>query len=170
MQQFKEAIHECRGERSTFVPGVLIGSPLLEALVFLLSVKSDAPPQRCQSTVTRLSRAKHGNGLLGLYPNACAVSFTLSPRAVHLMFSFTHPPIVSAHQQLHAEVESLRKRVRSGEQRVQDCAQRLTEADAALKGPLKAAKSLLEAGRKAEAGELAVSPESRTLNKKGYTR
>ncbi|CAM9390025.1 unnamed protein product [Ectocarpus sp. 4 AP-2014] len=60
------------------------------------------------------------------------------------------------HQQLHAEVESLRQEVRSGEQQVQDCARKLTEADAALRGPLRDAKRLLEAGRKAEAAEIDV--------------
>ncbi|CAM9332698.1 unnamed protein product [Ectocarpus sp. 12 AP-2014] len=60
------------------------------------------------------------------------------------------------HQQLHAEVESLRQKVRSGEQQVQDCARKLTEADAALRGPLRDAKRLLEAGRKAEAAEIDV--------------
>lgn len=61
---------------------------------------------------------------------------------------------MSAHQQLHAEVETLRQAVRAGERRVQDCANLLTEADAVLRGPLRDAKRLLEAGRKAEAGEL----------------
>ncbi|CBN75657.1 conserved unknown protein [Ectocarpus siliculosus] len=60
------------------------------------------------------------------------------------------------HQQLHAEVESLRQEVRYGEQQVQDCARKLTEADAALRGPLRDAKRLLEAGRKAEAAEIDV--------------
>ncbi|CAN0091361.1 unnamed protein product [Ectocarpus fasciculatus] len=60
------------------------------------------------------------------------------------------------HQQLHAEVESLRQEVRSGEQQVQDCARKLTEADAVLRGPLRDAKRLLEAGRKAEAAEIDV--------------
>lgn len=61
---------------------------------------------------------------------------------------------MSAHQQLHAEVETLRQAVAAGERRVQDCAKLLTEADAVLRGPLRDAKRLLEAGRKAEAGEL----------------
>lgn len=68
------------------------------------------------------------------------------------------PPVpnqhkVNAHQELHAEVESLRQEVRSGEKQVQDCARLLTAADDALKGPLKDAKRILEDGRKAEACE-----------------
>ncbi|CAM9615300.1 unnamed protein product [Pylaiella littoralis] len=64
---------------------------------------------------------------------------------------------LSAHQQLHAEVESLRQEVAAGEQRVQDCARRLTEANVVLKGPLEDARRLLEAGRNAEAAEIGVS-------------
>lgn len=85
-----------------------------------------------------------------------------APFAVYIYLIPNHNTTVSAHQQLHAEVESLREKVRSGERRVQDCARRLTEADAALKGPLAAAKRLLEAGRKAEAGEGECPPESRS--------
>ena len=65
----------------------------------------------------------------------------------------SYPTQVNAHQELHAEVEFLRAEVNSGEQQVQDCARRLTEADNALKGPLKDAKRILEEGRKAEACE-----------------
>eukprot|EP00904_Undaria_pinnatifida_P001660 jgi/Undpi1/11495/HiC_scaffold_30.g13792.m1 len=61
-----------------------------------------------------------------------------------------------AHQQLHSEVETLRRAVRAGERRVQDCAKLLTEADAVLRGPLRDAKRLLEAGRKAEAAEIEI--------------
>eukprot|EP00752_Nemacystus_decipiens_P012009 g10647.t1 len=63
---------------------------------------------------------------------------------------------LNAHQERHAEVESLRQEVRSGEKQVQDCARLLTEADQALKGPLKAAKRILEDGRKAESSEIAL--------------
>lgn len=61
---------------------------------------------------------------------------------------------VIKHQALHAEVESLRQEFRASEKRVQDCAKRLTKAEAVLRGPLKDAKLLLEAGRKAEEGEV----------------
>lgn len=73
-----------------------------------------------------------------------------------------HASKVTRHQQLHAEVESLRQEVRAGEKRVQDCAQRLTQAEAALRGPLGDAKRLLEAGRKAEAGKVLSCDASRT--------
>lgn len=76
-----------------------------------------------------------------------AVFAAYRPRA-----RFVHPT-VREHQKLHAEVESLRQQVRSGEQQVQDCARKLTEADAVLRGPLRDAKRLLEEGRKAEACE-----------------
>eukprot|EP00903_Cladosiphon_okamuranus_P007730 g7490.t1 len=61
-----------------------------------------------------------------------------------------------AHQELHAEVESLRQEVKSGERQVLDCARRLAVAEAALRGPLKDASRILEEGRKAEASEIAV--------------
>lgn len=61
---------------------------------------------------------------------------------------------VTKHQALHAEVESLRQECRASEKRVQDCAKRLIKAEAVLRGPLKDAKLLLEAGRKAEEGEV----------------
>ncbi|CAM9104842.1 unnamed protein product, partial [Ascophyllum nodosum] len=60
---------------------------------------------------------------------------------------------VNTHQCLHADVEALRRQVRSEERRVQDCARHLTEADSVLRGPLQDAKRILEAGRQAEAGE-----------------
>lgn len=61
---------------------------------------------------------------------------------------------VAAHQKLHLEVAALRKDLAGGEKRVQECALQLTKADAVLRGPLQDAKKLLEAGRRAEAGEV----------------
>lgn len=64
---------------------------------------------------------------------------------------------VAKHQRLHLEVEGLREEVRAGDERVQECAKRLTRADASLSGPLKVAKKLLEAGKKAEEGALVTA-------------
>lgn len=61
---------------------------------------------------------------------------------------------MDAHQELSAEVETLQRGVAEGEKRVRDCAERLTRADAVLRGPLRDAKRLLEEGRRAESGEL----------------
>lgn len=66
-------------------------------------------------------------------------------------------------------METLRQAVRAGERRVQDCANLLTEADAVLRGPLRDAKRLLEAGRKAEAGEL-LRESHRTAEEDGFAR